>query len=654
MTAPADQPSYSVGDHSQVGVQGENIIIEGNVQLTASLDTPPAEMYEIGKRNLEHGNPGEARRLIWDAMMRDGGLITSEGLFHWLVAMLSGRTARQFSDEEIGKLRYSRSRFAQAHGDAWADGVRLIYRLLDTVLDPSGPRADRSRLTTWLDGLGKEQRDMLLRLDLFLDGPRRDEMWRNQLQDAKDRQQSGDRLNRAWKFFHPDPVEVTLARPHYEEPVPGGRGWMRFSVIVFALLAGFEGFELIWQGAAFGLFCLVAGLAGGLVAAAGDLETRPRPEFRVPPQSEALPQDAAITELARQVDKLIRDAFKRCEPVEITRRLWWDATGQARRSCRDETVRICVASGVSPQQVAWFVRHEVWRMNRHWRGETPLAPEPEPPSRPRRGAVAARTGGMVALVAGFGLAVATAPGHLPGMAVLLASALWAWRRWLRVSLEPVLPTADERERDRRQADIDAAFRRWRGRLRDRPPDDEMARWLDHDRTILLGTALDQFQLPRSRVVAHGFLETRHPGARRSQIKGGLPRYQKYQIWMFLLAEDGVHQVRARLEFLTGTLVEREHISYGYASIAAVRMLRESGARKFELRLTAGEPIEVQVREPGPQNENADSDEEDKDITEESGLDTASVTNSLRLLQGVAGGGGKWLREHDWATAWSGE
>jgi hypothetical protein len=140
----------------------------------------------------------------------------------------------------------------------------------------------------------------------------------------------------------------------------------------------------------------------------------------------------------------------------------------------------------------------------------------------------------------------------------------------------------------------------------------------------------------------------------------MPRYQEYQIWTFLLAEGGVHQLRASLNFLTGTLVEREHISYGYTSIAAVRMLRKSdGVRTYELRLTAGEPIRVRVRETDPrpatqdeQDEDTDPAQENESVTEDTAPDAASVTNTLRLLQGVVGGGRNWLREHNWASAWA--
>ncbi len=55
----------------------------------------------------------------------------------------------------------------------------------------------------------------------------------------------------------------------------------------------------------------------------------------------------------------------------------------------------------------------------------------------------------------------------------------------------------------------------------------MAEWLEDDRTVLLGMALEHFHLPRSRMIAHGFIEEPFPGARRSQADEGLLRYQKY-------------------------------------------------------------------------------------------------------------------------------
>lgn len=666
MSTASGRPYNSASDNAQVGVQGQYVTIEGDVKVTAAPDESPDAKYNAGVENLKCRNPSQAREYIWQAMMdwetMPDGRVTSEVLFHWLVAMLSGRTVRQFSGEEIDQLRHFRSRYAGNGSDEWARGVRLVYQLLDSVLrspaERDRPKIGMSLLISQFDDLGKKQRDLLRPLDLFLSGPRKDEMWRDELERAQNDQHSVDRLTRAWMFFHPAPAKVILSEPQLGPGSASGRRWMPASMILFAALAGYLALELLRQGAVLGLLGYVVGLVGGIAAAAAGLESRPWTE-RPPSQSAAPPDDDRVKDLAEQIDKRFQKYFDRCEPVEITRKRWEYEVAEIRRSRRDEIIGICRTNGFSAEQVAWLIRHEVRQLNQRWRdGVLRIHPQ-QPPS--RQGAVAAHRAGLAVFVLGLVFSVFTVRAHLLGYAIVLLSAIWARHRWLMASLELRRDAAEKQERDRRQADIDEAYRRWSARLQARPKDAQMAMWLESDRMVLLGTALDYFRMPRSRLVAHGFLEKPAPGAKRSQIKGGLPRYQRYQTWIFLLAEDGVHQLRASLDFLTGTLVEREHISYGYTSIAAVRMLRKSGGvRTFELSLTAGEPIRVRVREadsgPVPQDEhdeNADPADENKPATEDSDLDVASVTNTLRLLQGVAGGGKKWLHEHNWTNAWAG-
>ena len=107
MTTPGTQPFNSAGDSANVGVQGQTVTIAGDVQLAVGQDASPAERYKASVNNLKSGNPATARERIWDAMMGDH--MSSEVLFHWLVAMLSGRTVRQFSKGEIGQLQHFRT-----------------------------------------------------------------------------------------------------------------------------------------------------------------------------------------------------------------------------------------------------------------------------------------------------------------------------------------------------------------------------------------------------------------------------------------------------------------------------------------------------------------------------------------------------------------
>jgi hypothetical protein len=674
MTALYGQASPFVGDHSQVGVQGQHITVTGGVHVGGPGESPEAK-YAAGVANLDRRNPERARELIWEAMTgweaRGDEYVTSEVLFYWLVAMLSGRTVRQFSGKEIGQLRHFRSRYAESGGDEWAAGVRLIYQLLDSVLRPPGtrpgPDTDVSLLEKQFDDLGEAQRKLLLRLELFLSGPRKDEIWQGKLQDARSRQRSGDRLDRAWKFFHPDPVEVNLPEPR---PVAAGTRWMRFSALVFAVIAGSFGLDLLWKDAALGLLGYVVALGGGITVAAADLELRfyrERSRRLRGEQPWVLGQGkmASNDEFAQPIEKLLQRYVDRYGPDEITRGLWKNAPGGVRQFYRNEITGICRSTGASIAEVDWFIRYEVRQMLQRAQGGALRLPREQPREHPAAPA-ACRTGWIV-LALGCALAVFALRVYALGTAVVLLGEYWAWACWLPVALERRRHAADEREHDHRQAGIEEAFRKWSERLEDRPSDAEMAEWLERDRTVLLGRALDYFRLPRSRLVAHGFLEKPGVGARRMQLDGCLARYQGYQTWMFLLAEDGVRQMRASLDFLTGTLVEREEITYGYSSIAAVHVTRKRGGQTFELRLTGGDPITVQVKKPAPgakppdnrgdQDENAELAEEAEeagDAANDDDLDVASITNTLHLLEGVAAEGRKWLQEHSWATAWTGD
>jgi hypothetical protein len=667
MTTPGGQPFNSADHGAYVGVQGQTVTITGDVQLTVGQDASSAEKYKVGAANLKSGNSGIARKLIWEAMM--GCPENSKILFHWLVAMLSGRTVRQFSQEEIDQLKHSRSRYAETGDDAWADGVRLIYRLLDSTLPSlvteAGPKAattDMSLLVKQFDDLGDEQRDMVLpHLELFLTGPLKDEMWQLELERAQSGQHVGDRRGRAWMFFQPIPAKVVIPPPKPGWISAADRLAKRASATLFVLAVGYLGWELLWHSAVLGLLGYVVGLAGGIAAAGADLELRFLTErrrlkdeqFRAPSQSVPGPTGDALTD---RVDKLFKRYFDRYERDKTARERWAAASAGIRELYRDEILERCRSNGILADDVAWLIRYEVRQLKQRWQNETlyqyqrQLLPMPS--------TVAACRIGLAVLVLGSASAVVALRAYpladVASTAVALLSGFWAWRCWLRIGLERRQYAADCEDNAQRQADIDKEFARWKERLERRPKDAEMAAWLECDRTVLLGTALDFFQLSRSRLKTHAFLEEPGVAVRRARIEGGPLRYAGYRLMAFLLAEGGVRQVRYSLDFTTGVLTERERTNYRYDAIVSVRVLHEARrGQKFELRLTAGEPITVQVRDADPGEIQDGPDTELAEETEEDpALDAASVANTLLVLEGVAAEGRNWFRGRDWAGAWS--
>ena len=456
-----------------------------------------------------------ARQLIWDAMM--SAHQNNEVLFHWLVAMLSGRTVQQFSSEEIDQLKRSRSRYAEAEGDAWTDGVRLIYRLLDLVLPPDVTEAkqraaeiDMSLLVKQFNDLGEKQRDMVRpHLELFLTGTRKDEMWQRELQLAQSGQHAGDRPGRAWMFFQPDPAEVFLPPPGPEWVRSADRLGMRVSAWLFAAAAGYLGWELLWHGAFLGLLSYVAALAGGAVAAAADLEWRFLTERRrrkdelFQGHDQSAPSHSG-DELIGGVEKLFKRYFARYA-LDIAERERWEAAAAGERKFhKDEIIGICRGNGTPANEVAWLIRWEVRQLKRRWQNGTLYDYRRQ--LLPRPSTVAARRIGLAVLVLGGVWAVVALWAHLLAVMIALCSAFLAWRCWLRVNLERRRYAADGEEHAQRQAAIDKEFRRWSEKLKGRPKDADMAAWLGSDWTVLLGAELDRFHLPRSRLFAHAFHE----------------------------------------------------------------------------------------------------------------------------------------------------
>jgi hypothetical protein len=676
MTTPGERSVNVAGEGSQVGVQAgianiDTVTLSGDVQLTVGQDASPAVKYDVGVENLKSGNPRVARTLIWDAMMSD--YVSNKVLFHWLVAMLAGRTVQQFTKEEIDQLNLSQSRYSEDGGDAWADAVLLIYRLLETALPPTAFRAaqsatetDMSLLVKQVDKLGKEQRNLVRpHLELFVSGRLKDEVWQQELQVAQSRQLADDRAGRAWMFFQPIPAPVSLRSPRPETVSTFTRVGLHAWAWIFAVAALCLDWELFRHGAFLGLLGYAAALAGGAVAVATDLESRFLAQqhlrkdsiFLMPAQS---PDSAAKRdELADGVDKLFSRYFTRYARDKTENQLWKAATAGIRRHYRDEIIETCRESGALANEVAWLIRYEARHLKQQWQNQTLYEYRRILP--PRGTIAVCRTGLAFLVLGGVWAVVVLWTYRLADLTdgIVLLSGYMAWRCWLSVNLERKRYDADSQERDQRQAEIDKEFARWKEKLDNRPEDSQMETWLRYDRAILLGGALEHFHLPRSRLIAHAFHQQSGTASKRARIEGGSWRYAKYRFLVILLAEDGVRQVRANLDFMKGILTVRERTSYRHDAIVSMRVSKEALRQTFELRLTAGEPITVLVRDGDPSDIELDRDdmpteEAQASIAEEDTLqDVTSLADLLHTLERAAGEGRNWFRERGgWAGAWS--
>src|SRR5690606_2348656 len=92
--------------------------------------------------------------------------------------------------------------------------------------------------------------------------------------------------------------------------------------------------------------------------------------------------------------------------------------------------------------------------------------------------------------------------------------------WLRISIEHKRHAADRADAERRLADRQAAYDRWKRKLADQPSDLEMAHWLDCDRRALLEEAVLHHKPTPDDVLAHACIEAPARTYKRAQVKGG--------------------------------------------------------------------------------------------------------------------------------------
>ncbi|WP_214105148.1 hypothetical protein [Acrocarpospora catenulata] len=591
--------------------------------------------------------PGRAWQLIREVVATE--YVTNRMCFYWLLALTSGRTRHELPKEDAALLR-DRRRVLRVVGDgAWADGVRMINRLLDCAEQPD---ADLRLLFKEFQVLGYTQRSRILRhLELFLDGPLKDQMWQLALTRAESERLAGDRVDRVWKFFQPQP-----AGPRSREPLPVTipmTTWFQAvpATAVLVVAAGHIGSLLAWYGRPTAFLAYLVSIAGGYFGVRSGLEWHFRTmrrrakdgDFAAVPHRTSAPPGG----FARKVDQRFDYYFAKYVPEGMSRDAWLTLTAGIRRHMRDETVEVYRERRTSAEQISWLIRYRAADVKRRWCNGTlwEYRRELATPVRTKAAAV-----GGIALLAGGGTlaaggAVLVSP--LSGVGSIFVALAGGWiaaRAWLHIALERRRYAADRSEAEQDKAEITAAFADWQATLADRPDDREMAAWLDCDRKVLLNEALRHYRLSMSDVISHAFIEAPAPSTARARVRGGPWRYTRYQLLLFVLTADGVRQITVSLDFRQGTFHDRKRANYRFEKIAAVRVNQaDNHEQTFELALVNGTEIRVQVM--APEMEELQQGENSGEVSEVT-LDAAGLHHTLHVLEGIAAEGSAWLaQEH---------
>ncbi|GLW12773.1 hypothetical protein Misp01_79010 [Microtetraspora sp. NBRC 13810] len=610
-------------------------------------DSPPERKFQAGVHFLDGGMPGRAWQLIQDAVA--GGYRTNKVCFHWLLALVSGRTRYGLSKEEAAMLRNERNLFRLTGDDEWAEGVRTIRRLLDSA---GRKEADTRVLLKELDELGEPQRAMILRhLEQFLDGPIAEQMWHRALSQAKREQMAGDRANRLWKFFEPAPLGLREQVVQQPNTPLGVYVRIVMATAVFLAATVHLGYMLVQGGRVIALLAYLSSIVGGYYGVRKGVEWRFRVLRRRAKDMEYGPPSASRSDgqpegFAKRVDHRVDHYFAVYVPSGVDRELWLASTAGIRRSLRDELVEIYREKRVGVEKIDWLIRHRVGVVRRRWQAGTLWSYRGElaTPLSTKAGTVL----GLAASVAGGTWAVSeallVAPlGAFFSTVLGLASGWLGVRAVLGVLLERRRFAADKRESMQTLDGDREALGQWRAKLADKPKDREMAVWLDCERKLVLDEVLKHYRLTMSNVIAHAFIEAPAPSTRRARVTGGPWRYRKYRLLAFLLTADGVRQLTVDLNFDEGAFRVRERSNYRFDMIAAVRVRQgDDGESIFELAIVDGQKISVQVMDPGTE---VLQEGETPGAVSEVTLDASGLHYTLHVLEGIAAEGKEWL-EHE--------
>lgn len=654
MTYPETKVSNTADDWAIVGAQAQ--VIHGGVHN--SYYVPPGatakEKYEVGIRYLNSGVPSLALRWIGRAIAERHD--TSEVRFYWLLALLSGRTSRQLSSEDISQLKALENDPVVYQIDPWSDGIRAVLDLLNAHRSPGkdpGPPIDA------LEHLHPAQKEPVFQhVTAFLKGPKGDRIWRDAVEAARTGRYAKGRDKRAKYFFYRDPA------PAYPRPVMPAVASYRNRVTAVAASAIFV-LTLLDIAGVLAVHVSVAGLVGFLIGCSGlclaaanwtefRWQGRRRADYQRPlvPGSNATPQERSrlAAGIGHQFDWFLR----RYPPRAADMSSWLSVTQGIRDRLCYEIAEIYgdKRPAVKVEQLNWLVVHEVRQLANRWNQGT-LCDPPDGESHLRPVALSAGIAatGLGGLLAAFSLLGADPVGGFITLVILGVSGYQGARRWTGIALDLRRAAADKAESERKYAERQAAYEAYREKFDALQPSDQlMAEWLECDKKVILKCALEYFSLRRSDVVSYAFLETPSAPYKRASDRNGPWRYTRYKIIVFLLTADGIRQVAYELHTQDGDIQPRDDRSYRYDAIASVEasLAKDGSRQEFKVHLMDGKTIPFRVAAALTELNTEDGSVEDlSSATDTEALSSATedatgMRNTLRILRGVAADGKGWI------------
>lgn len=168
----------------------------------------------------------------------------------------------------------------------------------------------------------------------------------------------------------------------------------------------------------------------------------------------------------------------------------------------------------------------------------------------------------------------------------------------------------------------------------------METWLNCDKTLLLDDAMRRYRLAWHDIIAYAFLQTPAKSYKRARVRGGPWRYSKYDIRLFLIAQDGVREISTELDFERAAFNGQERNNFRFDAVSSVHVT-ETGDLGYTLGLTLTNGPTRNIRVTDPEGYQSDSNES-PDAFSRINLDAAGFAHTLHILEGIAAEGKGWI------------
>ncbi|MDA8368731.1 MAG: hypothetical protein M0026_02540 [Nocardiopsaceae bacterium] len=632
----------TAGPDASIGIQADQVHNSAVYQVLP--EDPPSRRYEVGLRFLDNGMPQRARELISDAIAH--GYDSGQVRFHWILAVLSKRSYRDLTSEERQGLDRISAELHRYPDDTWKRALEAIFELLDCLAVPGD---DPDPALKRLRALPPPQHKKIIRhLDLVLTGGMKESLWAETRQSAEEARDSGDRTNRVWAYFEPEPAGARAREPAADSAALGDyvRAVAWSGLFVFA--AGYLGWSVLAHADLVPILAYLVALAAGYAGArngsrwhykAKRLRDKDR-EYSAPLRNVSAPEDG----FANRVDHSFTHYFTKYPPERVDRDAWLAETAGIRRALRDEVVEIYRESRIGVGQVNWLIRYMARDVRRRWAAGTLM----EHRNRYRVEA-STKIGSVVsfAVLAAAAMSVTvTAVQESPIIAVISAfttvvSGRFAAPLWLGIVSEHRRFGEEWQEYHRIHQERIAEYLRWKGKLEaTRPSEEEMEAWLNADKMMILDSALRHYRIAWHGIIAHTFLHTPERPCKRARVEGGPWRYSKYEIRVFLITEEGVREVSADLDFERAEVSSHERDNFRFEAVSSVQV-EEEGELGYTLHLTLMNGPTKSIVVTGPESRQPGSEQCPSELFKIN-LDAAGFAHTLRILEGIAAEGKKWI------------